>query len=184
MGRKAIDLNGRRFGKLTVLQREPNEPKKHARWLCACDCGKRVVVQSHCLISGSQQSCGCLLVELHQKHGKAGSRLYNIWNCMKQRCGNPNNHNFKEYGGRGIAVCDEWKDSFEAFYEWAMENGYDPDAVRGKCTLDRVDVNGNYEPSNCRWTDMKIQANNRRKGETHGIKDQRSGASCADNLQL
>lgn len=169
MGRRAIELTGRRFGKLVVLKREQNEPKKHARWLCRCDCGKEVIIQSHCLIQRSQQSCGCLLAEMHLTHGKTNSRLYNVWNCMKQRCGNPNNHNYKEYGERGISVCDEWKCNFEAFEKWSLENGYNPNAKRGECTIDRIDVNGNYEPSNCRWVSMKVQSKNKRnnsKGET------------------
>lgn len=168
MGRRAIELTGRRFGKLVVLKREQNEPKKHARWLCRCDCGKEVIIQSHCLIQGTQRSCGCLLVEMHLTHGKTNSRLYNVWNCMKQRCGNPNNHNYKEYGERGISICDEWKCSFEAFEKWSLENGYNPNAKRGECTIDRIDVNGNYEPSNCRWVSMKVQSKNKRKYNSKG----------------
>lgn len=162
---QAKDLLGKRFGKLTVIKREYNKPGTHARWLCKCDCGKEVVIQSHCLTSGKQKSCGCFVVEMHTTHGESKSRLYNIWNCMKQRCGNKNNHNFKEYGARGITVCEEWKNSFEVFYKWAMENGYKPDAKRGECTLDRIDNNGNYCPDNCRWTSMKNQCQSRRRPE-------------------
>ena len=88
---------------------------------------------------------------------------------MKERCYNENATNFRSYGGRGIAVCEEWRDSFQAFYDWAMANGYDVTAKRGDCTLDRIDVNGNYEPSNCRWVSMKIQAHNKRTPERKGV---------------
>ena len=158
----ADDLTGKRFGKLTVIKRVHNEKNKHARWLCKCDCGNEVVVQSQSL-KKSTKSCGCLLVELHLTHGQAGTRLYNIWNVMKQRCGNPNNHNYKEYGARGISVCEDWKRSFETFQEWAMKTGYNPDLKRGECTLDRINNDGNYCPENCRWVTMKEQCQNRRR---------------------
>lgn len=165
MGRKAVDLKGKRFGKLLVIERYQYEggAGKHAKWLCSCDCGKNVVVLSSTLISGDQTSCGCKLVELHLTHGKTGTRLYGVWNCMKQRCHNKNNHNYKEYGARGISVCKEWRDSYEVFEEWALRNGYDPNAKRGETTLDRIDNDGNYEPSNCRWVNMTTQCSNRRR---------------------
>lgn len=172
MGRPAIDLTGQRFGKLTVLERDfsISGQGKRARWICKCDCGITKSISSASLIDG-QQSCGCKVVEDHLTHGFTGTRLYNVWNCIKQRCGNPNNKNYVQYGGRGITICDEWKKDFVSFRNWAIENGYDESAVRGKCTIDRIDNDGNYTPENCRVVDMKTQANNTRKN----VKIQYSG---------
>ena len=96
-------------------------------------------------------------------HGLAGHRLYKVWTKMKDRCYNRNNADYVYYGGRGISVCNEWKDDIKAFYDWAMANGYDENAPKGQCTLDRIDVNGNYEPSNCRWVSMDVQLANTRR---------------------
>lgn len=112
------------------------------------------------------------------RHGGNGTRLHNVWIMMKQRCNNPKTFEYHRYGGRGIKVCEEWL-SFAVFRDWAMANGYDPNAPRGKCTLDRIDNDGNYEPSNCRWVDMKEQMKNRPKrglyyeynGESHTLYD-------------
>ena len=161
MGRRGvvIDLSGQKFGKLTVLERANPNQKGGARWLCQCECGQTTTVDSYSLRSGHTKSCGCIHGEFH---GSSYSRLYGVWNNMRNRCYNPNKESYKHYGGRGIRVCDEWLHSFAAFKEWAMSTGYDPSAPYGQCTLDRIDVNGNYEPSNCRWVDFKTQANNTR----------------------
>ena len=99
------------------------------------------------------------------KHGFSRERLYrSVWSAMNQRCSNPNYHGYYLYGGRGIKVCDEWKNDYLTFREWAYSHGYDPSAPYGKCTIDRIDVNGNYEPDNCRFVPMLVQSRNKRKG--------------------
>ena len=157
---KIIDLTGQRFGRLVVVKRVDNKGQ-HPAWLCKCDCGNECIVTGSHLKSGHSQSCGCLQKERTSKsrkrHGLCDSRQYSIWTNMKSRCSNQEDHAYKYYGGRGITVCDEWKSDFQAFYYWAMANGY-----QDNLTLDRIDVNGNYEPSNCRWVSMKEQSLNKR----------------------
>lgn len=174
---KRLELSGRRFGRLTVI--EPVEGIKdggNILWKCKCDCGNEKVVSTKYL-GRSVLSCGCYAKETSAnrltKHGKCYTRLYQVHRTMLQRCYNPNAHEYENYGGRGIKVCDEWHD-FEHFEKWAIENGYDKTAKRGKSTLDRIDPNGNYEPSNCRWATMQQQQRNKRNnvqitynGETH-----------------
>lgn len=159
------DLTGQRFGRLTVLMRAGSSSNGGAKWLCQCDCGKDCIQLSTHLLSGRVNSCGCARAEFLRHcnitHGKRKSRLYGIWASAKQRCCDPNSSRYHRYGGRGITICDEWKNDFQAFYEWAMANGYDENAPRGQCTLDRIDNDKGYYPDNCRWVDMKTQNNNR-----------------------
>lgn len=144
-------------------------------WKCLCECGKTCFIDTKSLTTGKTTSCGCYRSEQWHKrittHGESRSKLYYVWNDMKSRCTDCNSLPFKDYGGRGIRVCDEWLNSYAKFSEWAKENGY-------ACglTLDRMDVNGDYEPSNCRWVSMKVQGNNKRtnrvisfNGESHTL---------------
>lgn len=155
-----VDLSGQRFGRLVVLQRAESLGTQTA-WMCRCDCGNIKPVRSCTLLNGRTTSCGCFNKELASQraktHGKSKSRIYNIWCGMHTRCYNPKRKAYADYGGRGITICDEWKNDFQMFYDWAMANGY-----ADNLTIDRVDVNRNYEPQNCKWSEAQRQANNRR----------------------
>ena len=153
-----IDITGKRFGRLVVLSRAENDRHDIAQWLCRCDCGVEKVVRGASLRSGVILSCGCLCRERHRHtHDESKTRLFRILQYVKGRCYNQNNSAYQYYGGRGISVCQEWRESFVTFRDWALANGYSDDL-----TLDRIDADGNYEPSNCRWVDRKTQMRNQR----------------------
>ena len=164
------DLTGRRFERLTVIEFAKMK-KRTPHWKCRCDCGKETVVSSSHLKDGHTKSCGCYsrdrLANMSRKTGKSQSRLYMVYRNMINRCFWNKSNERDLYGGRGITVCSEWlgEHGFEHFYEWAINNGYQDirkENGRSVLTLDRIDVNGNYEPSNCRWVDAYVQANNKR----------------------
>ena len=169
---------GDKVGRLKVLRCVGI--KNHRRiWECRCDCGKIVNVRQDCLSRQVTTSCGCKMLENQHKqmsrrtkHGMCKTRIYRIWIGMKQRCYSPKATGYADYGGRGITVCSDWTNDFMAFYHWAMENGYTDDL-----SIDRIDVNGNYEPSNCRWATNSQQRSNQRQislthnGQTHTVRE-------------
>lgn len=178
-----IDLTGQRFGRYVVIRRAEDYVtpggKRKTMWACRCDCGNVKDVSGNALKTGSTVSCGCYKKEHdHTRcmtHGATlngrPTRLYKVWDGMKARCYNLNKAYYSIYGGRGIAMCDEWHYSFEAFRDWALANGYSD-----SLTIDRIDTDGNYCPENCRWSSIKEQSNNKRdnvfisyNGETHTI---------------
>lgn len=154
---------GEKFFRLTVkevVKDRDSSGRSRIRWKVLCDCGKEILVVPYRIVSGQQKSCGCYSVELAREratiHGESNTRLFSIWVNMRDRCNNEKNKRYKRYGGRGIKVCKEWQDNYLSFANWARENGYSD-----LLTIDRIDVNGNYEPNNCRWADMKTQQRNR-----------------------
>lgn len=178
---KKVDVIGQRFGKLTVVEEvEPRitpSGRKFRMVLCKCDCGNTTVASIDHLRNGHTKSCGCYKSDWAKenvtKHGQAGSRLYQTYMHMKERCFKETSKSYPRYGGRGITVCDEWlgENGFQHFYDWAMNNGY-----KDSLTIDRINNDGNYEPSNCRWATQEQQMNNvsynvhlTYNGETHTV---------------
>ena len=157
---------GQTFNRLTVIAYEVDRREKYGRtrWIVRCECGTLKSVEPRRVISGNTMSCGCLKSEntvafnkkTKVKHGGRRDRLYTIWHNMKQRCFGTTYKDYPQWGGRGITVCDEWRNDYSEFKRWALSNGYDEGL-----SLDRIDVNGDYDPSNCRWVDWHTQAKNR-----------------------
>lgn len=178
------DLKGMKFGKLTVIELDSLHGKIGASWKCLCECGNTTIARMKHLTYGNTKSCGCLKKELGTifdiDDNKESYRIYHIWNGMKSRCYSKNNDSYHNYGGRGIEICNEWLNDFMSFYNWAINNGYS-----NELSIDRIEVNGNYEPSNCRWATDKEQQNNRRNNlhvTINGVT--KTGAQWEDEYDL
>ena len=155
---KKIDLKGQRFGRLVVIEQDLTS--KRTKWICKCDCGNTKSVQATHLRSGATQSCGCYHKEKAREanisHGLTKTSLHNRWKAIKQRCENVNDRKYRDYGARGITICEEWR-SFENFLQWSLENGYSEELE-----LDRIDNDKGYYPDNCRWCKTIVNNHNRR----------------------
>lgn len=174
---KLTDRLGQRYGRLLVTERAPNKSATdtNARWKCVCDCGRETVQYGQDLKKGKVISCGCWNDEKRYKHGMAKTAIYNIWQHIHQRCENPKDAAYENYGGRGIKVCERWN-SFENF---VADMGIRPTGY----SIDRINNDGNYEPSNCRWATTKQQLNNRRNNRVLELNGERKTvAEWADQL--
>lgn len=175
---KFIDLTGEKFGRLTVIKRAADR-NKHVYWQCKCDCGnpELIEIEGSSLKSGKTTSCGCYgrerRLKANTKHGLSHSRIKRIYYDMRSRCYDENTPKYKNHGGRGISVCDEWmgEDGLSKFNEWALNNGYSDNL-----SIDRIDNDGNYEPSNCRWVTTEVQNFNRRNNRLFEINGEKKFA--------
>lgn len=169
------NLVGQKFGRLTVIEKVgykySNTGHKDIVWKCECDCGNSTQTITPYLKRGTTKSCGCLKNETlnyhNFKHGLSNYKLYSVWSGMKDRCYRENCDSYKHYGKRGISMCNEWKCSFDLFHDWAVQNGY-----QQGLTIERINVNGNYEPSNCTWIPKSEQSKNRRSNHYIAYKEQ------------
>ena len=180
------NLLWQKFGRLTVIESAGANSHREHLWKCKCECGNEKIINAYALVSGHTKSCGCLAIDtsriLNTKHGERDSRLYRIYTNMKSRCYKENSSNYKYYGGRGIRVCEEWlgKDGAYNFCKWAKSNGYSDNL-----TLDRIDNNAEYSPSNCRWITWKQQQNNKRNNVKFSYKGQtKTMAEWADHYGI
>lgn len=183
-GRSIKDITGQKYNKLTAIRYDHADKNHHSYWLFKCDCGNEKIISANTVTKKNAEvkSCGCQNNEVRLSgdnrriHGEHDTRLYKVWRSMRRRCNNANDKSYQKwYGSKGIKVCKEW-DDFRLFKLWALSNGYDENAEYMQCTLDRIDVNGDYCPDNCRWVSMKVQANNKStnriiewNGETHNL---------------
>jgi hypothetical protein len=165
MGGMKKNLEGKVFGRLTVQSvSAARDNTGSIMWNCLCECGNTTLVCSPSLLRGNTKSCGCLNKERfhNRKHGLSNHKLYSVWEGMIQRCYNPKDKKYPMYGGRGIQLCEEWRQNFQAFYDWAKENRYEVLSGDAKLSIDRIDNEKGYSPDNCRWSTYSEQNVNRR----------------------